>query len=208
MYKYKIVKTEKEKEEVFLFLQSVYKKRGYFSDGGYDNSFGKYLSLPDSRIFTAFLNENLFGTVSVVVNSDMGLPMDVLNSKELEPLRMAGKKFAEVTQYAIDKEVMLIEDKDLNTLKQSMASLPLLNLVIHYALCLDLDYLVIATTPEHSTFYRSMGFVELAPKKYYPSVNTWGVAQMLDIKALKDNKNLPGILEKIMKDVPDYGIFK
>lgn len=208
MYEYKVAVTEEEKQKVLSLIKSTYKKRGYFSDVGHDESFGKYLLLPNTKMFTAGINGELFGTVSVVNDSDVGLPMDYLNKNELQSLRSQGYKLAEVTQYAIDHDIIKKNDSTFNPLKQYMASLPMLNLVFHYALYLECDYLVIATTPEHAMFYTTLGFEVISEKKFYSSVNTWGIAQALSVKKIKENKNKSGILDKILEEVPDYSLFK
>ncbi len=208
MYHYDVTRTESEKQAVFSLLQNVYKKQGYFSDNSYDETFGKFLSKKsNSKTFTAFINNKLFGTISVVIDSEIGLPMDVLNKKELEQFRNKNKKIAEVTQYAIDHDVLKKENPSLNPLQQLTSSLPLMNLVLHYALFASVDYLCIATVPEHSKFYKNLGFVEFTEKKYYPSVNTWGVGQFLDVAKLKQNIDLPGIMTDLINKKPDYSLF-
>src|SRR3989344_1754396 len=50
-------------------------------------------------------DEILYGTISVVVDSEQGLPMDTIYADELSPWRSLGEKLAEVVQFAVDHNV-------------------------------------------------------------------------------------------------------
>lgn len=174
-----------------------------------ESSFDSHILANHAKTFTALINNTLFATISVVPDSPSGLPMDDLYKEDLQFLRDNNKKIAEVTQFAVDHELLAQADVEYTPNKRFTSTLPLLSLVFHYALHFELDYLCIAISPKHDPFYKSLGFQDVGVPKYYPVVNTLSVARVLDLKALSSaGDEMPTILNKIMNEPVDYSIFK
>src|SRR3989344_1239458 len=68
----------------------------------------QYLQGPDAITFGLIRDDTLYGTISVVVDSEQGLPMDTIYADELSPWRSLGEKLAEVVQFAVDHELYSI----------------------------------------------------------------------------------------------------
>ena len=209
MYTYTTAKTLEEKQAVLALIKKIYRREGYIAENDASSAFDPYIMSDTAKVFTGFVADTLCSTISVVADSDAGLPMDVLYKDEIETLRAKRKKIAEVTQFAVDHELLEKNDTASSMNTRFTASLPLLSLVLHYGLFKDLDYLCIAVHYyKHNEFYKRLGFVEIGGLKYYPSVNnTPAVAQMLDLRALRENKDSSGVLARFLEEPVDYALF-
>ncbi len=204
MYRYSVAKSPTDKQGVFALIRKIYGIEGYLTGNG--SAFDKYLLLETSMVFRGLVNNKLFGTISVVTDLGHGLPMDILYKKELEALRQQGKLLAEVTQFAVDHDIIKQEDLFFNSLKQLTTDLPLFKLVLDFAAFKNLDFLCITVNPRHAKFYQSLGFVQFGELKYYESVNNApALLYVLDLHEFK-NKKLPGIF-KTLSAQPDFSLF-
>ncbi len=196
MYRYEIAKNEDEKRAVLPLIKKLYVEQGYISKDSENNSFTTFLLSPFTQVFMGYANDVLFATISLVPDSDLGLPMDDLFKDELKPFKQ--KKIAEVTQYAVDHETLKEQDKSLTQIGQFMSSVPLLKIVLKTAKEKKIDYLCIAINPKHDPFYKSIGFVSIGELKYYPKVNNApALPRILDITTLENNEKLPGFLKNL-----------
>ncbi len=180
-------RTENERRKALNLTSKIYREEGYLSGTEENSDFEKYILEPSTKVFIASKNNKVFGTVSIVTDSEkLGLPMDSLYKKEVDEIRKLGGKIAEVTQLALEKET---DDKT-----KSLSTLSLFKLVIQYAKYKSIDYLCIAINPKHDTFYKRVGFKELGELKYYPSVNNApALARILDFKDFLSRDDLPKI---------------
>lgn len=193
MYRYDTAKNEAEKREVLPLIKRIYEEQGYSPGDSNPNPFEKYLLKPENQVFKGYVDDTLFATISLVIDSDLGLPIDSLYKAELQPLRDRKEKLAEVTQFAVDHSILKKTVDNLSQLKQLMASVPLLKLVLDHAIKHNIDKLCIAINPKHDDFYKSLGFTPIGELKYYASVNNApALARVLDVSTL-DKNNLPGI---------------
>ncbi len=203
-YRYGIARTESEKREAVSLIRKIFNHVGYLN--GDQNDFEKYLLLDTSRIFSAFVNEKLFGTISVVPDLNQDLPMDILYGQELQPFRQQGKRLAEATQFAVDHGKVKEEDPTFNSLKQLSVNLPLFKLILDFAAFAKIDCICITVNPKHSKFYETIGFVQIGGLKYYALVNNApALAYILDLAQFRNSK-LPGML-KLLSEQPDLSLF-
>lgn len=213
MYEYRICKASTEIEDAAALVRRIYTQQGYVSavsnsapasNNNIDqNSFLKFLLSNHSRTFSGYINSGLYGTVSLVRDSELGLPMDDLFQSELTNYRL-NQKIAEVTQFAVDHDALEKHDSNFNSKMKMLAGAPLLAIVMQYALQTKLDYLCIAINPKHDAFYKMLGFQEIGDLKYYPSVNNApALPRLLSLKNFNPEK-LPGLLAEALKK--DYNI--
>ncbi|MDO8496212.1 MAG: hypothetical protein Q7S43_02045 [bacterium] len=203
-YTYGVARTEAQRRQAFLLSKRLYGEHG-LGDPSKPSSFEPFILSPETKTFIAELNQQMFGTVSVVPDSEIGLPMDLLYEEELSIFRKAHKKIAETSQLAVDLSLLQKIDPRLTMIKTRSPSLKLYQLVLQYAIYKKIDELCIAVHPgdeEHpeeqkrAAFYKSVGFREIGPVKSYPSVNdAWAVAMALNIPELLGNKNPHGIVK-------------
>ncbi|MBF9002132.1 MULTISPECIES: N-acyl amino acid synthase FeeM domain-containing protein [Vibrio] len=115
---YKIAVKKEEIERAFTLVWDNYVEAGLQQDDHQGIRFTKYHFLPETRIFIANFHEELeaktpqnfrdsdkvVGTVSIVFDSPMGLPMEEFCGDQIEKIRAEGGKVAEVTAFALNPE--------------------------------------------------------------------------------------------------------
>ena len=164
------LRTDAEHGTAREVVRRQYEKQGYISDG---RGIASYLETPDAATFGLFYDETLCGTISIVFDSPKGLPMDSTYADELAPWRAAGKKLAEVVQFAADNEAYANVSGEK---APAFLTTPLFAAVFSRALRENVDYLCITVNPKHERFYRLLGFVRIGGPKQYASVNAGSVA--------------------------------
>ena len=97
---FSLAKSDKELVKATSLVKSEYVKQGYLTPKNNINI------PPFSATFIAKNNATMVGTVSVVADSEEGLPMDTMYQKELDHLRAQHKKIAEVCRLASDSTVL------------------------------------------------------------------------------------------------------
>lgn len=177
MYQFFIATTQLEKDSAFALVQKIYSEQGYIPKKN-ENTFRKFLFASPTKVFLGYYQNQIFATISLIPDSSLGLPMDVLYQKELGDFRRQHKRLAEVSQYAVDQSVL--QEKGA---KQFTASIPMLEMVFESARAIDLDYLCITINPKHDVFYQSLGFISIGEPKFYPAVNNApALARIFDMR--------------------------
>jgi hypothetical protein len=129
--------------------------------------------LPNRVTFSAFDNDEAIATISVGLDSDLGLFVDKLYSAEVNLIRAQKRKICEFTKLAIDGGVR---------------SKPVLAALFHIAYifarrlnhCTDL---LVEVNPRHVLFYKRMlGFSDLGPERLDPRVGAVAVLLRLDLR--------------------------
>jgi hypothetical protein len=134
--------------------------------------------LPSSRVFVAKVRGQVVGTISLIVDSPLGLPMDDIYGTELSSLRRGGGRIAEVGALAIRRE------------HRRIGLVFLLNCIMfHCAKRLGVERLVIAVHPDAEDLYATtMLFERFGPRRAYPGLNksALAVALTLDLNTAEE----------------------
>ena len=140
-----------------------------------------YHLLPTTEIFIAESLDDVVFTMSLVMDGDLGVPMESIYGPEVAARRDAGLRFGEVSCLA-----------DCHTNRS--AFLPIMvklsRLVVQYSRRRELDELLIAVHPKHARFYRRfMGFEVFGEERSYPTVrNRPAVALCLNFESLASRR--------------------
>jgi hypothetical protein len=177
-----------ELESAYRLVYSSYRQRGYVEENSAGVRLTLHNALPGTVTFVCVLRGEVIATVSMVPDSAVQLPMDSIYHAELQELRDAGRKPAEVTMLADRREDPV---RALPMLKELMKR------VFDYAtLVEDTTDLCIAVNPRHERYYRQhLLFTPFGEPKSYPSVRGHpAVAERLDLKTVaqrcKENEEL------------------
>jgi len=173
-----LINGEEEIEQAYRLVYREYLEAGYLPSHPQED-YQFYLSplgtSPLLRVFACKIEDSLAGTISLIFDSPLGLPMEEIYSAEIRSLRQQGKSLAEVTRLAINKDWHYLNGRIL---------MELYRLVFEY--CLNqstIDTLCIAIHPKHEEFYqRVLLFEHLGGLKTYPRVNDApAVAKFMDL---------------------------
>lgn len=157
-----------KRTEASELVSSVYTGYGYLKPE--ENDYLEKVNHYNSSTITLIAEKNgvMIGTLSLIIDSELGLPMDTLYSDELDPLRRNGRRLCELSQFAVSE----------GGLKAGL-------LLCKYAKVVADDLLgmtdfVITANPKHRTFYLSvLQFEELAEEKVYPNLSEVGAAPLI-----------------------------
>ena len=197
MVQYKLARTLEERIAALRLVYNAYVNAGLIKPNKYQLRVTPYHLNPSTKIFLAVENGVILHTMSLIHDSEMGLPMEVIYSREIETLRRLGRRFGEVSCLAgteISLEVFM----------------GLCRFVFCYGLHAKLDHFVIAVHPRHARFYeRIWGFRQFGPHRVYPCVeNHPAVAQELDFA--QSQLRLPPRTQRFVEESPftvrDYSV--
>lgn len=124
-----------------------------------------FLALPTTIIFVAHRAGELVGTMSLVGDSALGLPMEKIYGPEVIKARSTGRRLAEVGALCIAPSA------------RGLGVAYLLNkAMITYATSLGIEELLIAVHPDAAVVYETLCFEAFGPVRQYPSLNRSALA--------------------------------
>lgn len=163
------IRSQSEAREAFSLVYSQYLKRHYCQPNDMRIYFTPSVFLPESRTIVLKKDNVLVGTVSIIVDSPAGLPMEELFPKEIKALRRPGRKLCEVVMLALDNSCL---KKGLFSLTdfEKMSRLFSLFRALYRSSYLDLGVtdLVINMNPKHIALYEYILFKRIGPEKMWP----------------------------------------
>ena len=142
---FKIADSIDELSKAYRLVHDAYVKKGYMDPDPSGMRVTKHTLNPNTTTFIGLQNKRAISTISLYRDSDSGLPMDVIYKKELDTLRLQGRKIAEVGSLAASPEYWN---------GNPIATLHSFKIMLDYAMnYLDVDDLVIAVNPKQEHFY-------------------------------------------------------
>lgn len=95
----KLADTPEEIEASFKIVHEAYVELGYIDPNSHQFRFSKYQALPTTVILVAKWKDEVVGTMSILPDSQMGLPAD--STWDLSGYRKGGKRLAEISSLTI-----------------------------------------------------------------------------------------------------------
>jgi hypothetical protein len=171
--------TPEDFEGAFRLLHDRYVWRGYMAPQASGQRLGVHNLLPSTKVMVARAGDRVVGTITVVEDSCLGLPMDEAFGAELGGLRGGGRRLAEAASLAVCRT---------EGVSGVAVVVRLLRLAILYAaLIARLDRLCFTVTPRHRDFYpRLFPMRRFKASQTYRRVNDAQVLGLyLDLKLVR-----------------------
>ncbi len=156
-----------ELKECYRIVYNGYVARKYCAVNESQMHYHYYSLLPQSRTFALREKDQLVGTISVVVDSPCGLPMDSLFKNELNHLRGRGRKLAEVSLLAVVPDQKKKKLFSLTNLDKQVRLFRLFKIMYEYARSVGVTDLIIGVHPKHETLYKYLMFKAMGSAKSY-----------------------------------------
>jgi hypothetical protein len=174
---YRIASTRAERAAAFRLVYRSYLRTGLGEPNPWEMRVTPYHSLPTTEVFLATLRGACIFTMSLVIDGELGVPMEAIYGSEVARLRGEGLSFGEVSCLADRRRAM----RGFFPVFLRMA-----RLVVQYSWRRGLDQLLVACHPKHARFYeRLLGFQRIGDLKAYPTVrNHPAVALSMDLAQL------------------------
>jgi len=192
---YKIAANFEERASAFRLVYESYLRAGLGEPNPCALRVTPYHLLPTTEVLIAVLRGETFFTMSLVMDGELGLPMEAVYGDEVAARRKQGRRIAEVSCLA---------DRRKNFRGFFPVFLRLSRLTTQYAQREGMDELLIAVHPKHARFYqRLLNFEPIGQQRAYPSVrNRPAVALCLDFARLR--REHPATYETLFgKPFPD-----
>ena len=172
-YTYHIVSSEEEKKQARDIVLEEYTRSGYLTESVSQSGVEKILPSDEAvasshGIVLAISHEGfVVGTVSVILDSSEGLPMDSLYRNEIDELRQSGVRLAEIVQLAIDRK---FKSGTPGIQGRLALLLPLFRGILDIGAEKNIDGFCITVNPKHDHFYKELGFVSIGIERYYEAL--------------------------------------
>jgi len=159
---YRIASTQEERAEAFRLVYEAYTQSGLIESNLSQMRVTPFHLLPTTNVFIAVHRERIIGTVSLIGDGEMGLPMDCIYGREVDELRDQGYSLGEVSCLAHRRQHV----------KQTLPLfIQMTRLMAQHARFSGMDQFLIAVHPRHAQFYmRFMGFEQIGSQRSFPSV--------------------------------------
>ncbi len=170
-YKICLVDSHEQRIETNKLVQSRYASKGYLTDNS---------TIPHHNLhqitFEASNDHQLFGTISLTIDSNGGLLSDNLYADEINSLRNKNRTVCELSKFASHTE---------HGSKEVFAALFHLAHIYAYILN-DVQDAVIEVNPRHAFFYKRMlGFRQIGPERICERVNAPAILLHLDLDIMR-----------------------
>jgi hypothetical protein len=203
--RFRIADTREELEACYRLVHDVYVQEGYADPDPSGIRVNLRYALPTTTTFIGHAGRRIAMTMTLIGDSPLGLPMDMIFSRELYDLRKQGRYIAEVGAFASHPDFRR---------RQQAVGFYTNKIMWTYAIRnLGVDDLVIAINPKHEWIYKHLLLFErIGSLRLYNYVNDApAIAMRLDLRTVVDRwtrlyegrpleKNL---LEFFLCDEPD-----
>ncbi len=170
---FKIASTPSERVQACELLHDAYSKRGILEPSVSRLRVTAHTLLPTTTLFVGVRAGRVLGTMSLVEDSPLGLPLEEAFGAEVATVRDgAPGRLAEVGSLAVASSV-----------RKRGVSLMLHNLMYRWAERRRIGSLLIAVSPDAASFYAALLFFERFTKRrpYGRKLDVTGVALRLDL---------------------------
>jgi hypothetical protein len=148
--KFKVAQTKEEYLAAARVLYSSYLEKGYTSENEHGLRLTPYHLLPSTTVILALWDNEVIGTVSLIRDNPLGLPLEQVF--DVRGLRIRHQVLCEVSALAIKKEFRGASGEVFHSLVRYMW-----NYALHY---FGVDYLVIAVNPSMYELYEAVYYFE------------------------------------------------
>lgn len=199
---FKLASSKADLESAFQLLHDGYVKHGQMKEDASGLWISKYQALPTSSTIIALWNKKVAGTISLIGDSALLLPIDT--SFSLSKLRQTNARIAEISVLAFHEDFAE---------KKEMIIFPLFKYLFNYCWnAAGYDALVVAVPPAWQEFYQSIFCFEKLPVKAGAQTTSVGLSLNLHDALTRwselyenkpDTQNLPKYLH-----TPDLEYFE
>ncbi|MBA4388434.1 MAG: hypothetical protein C0404_10670 [Verrucomicrobia bacterium] len=140
-----VANTLEERKRAWAMVYRMYKEKGYAKQDTEELWYGLHDALPQTTTFIATRDGVDIATLTIVFDSDVGLPADGLYRDELDRLRSRGRRLCEIISLSSEET-----DK-----RQAIEVLKHMFKVAYLMACklVDATDFIITVNPHHSAYY-------------------------------------------------------
>jgi hypothetical protein len=171
----RLAQTREELEAAFRILHDAYVSEGYMAPHPSGLRVTLYHALPSTSTIVALWQGKVVGTLSIIRNNPLRLPLDVIF--DTQPLKKRGGQIAEISALAIDRQFRGNHGEIL---------FPMIKFLYEYCISyFGVEYMLIAVNPKQADFYEGILFFRRIAQKVvkYEFVNgAPAIGMFLDLR--------------------------
>lgn len=137
--------TVEDLEQAYRLVHECFAAAGYIEPHPTGLRVRAFSVLPDTALYIAVADGKVVGTLSMIPDGPLGLPMEQAFETEIERLRYSGRRLVEVSDLAIDENY-----RNLRVLTE------LTRCAMAHALFIGAEDAVVAVSPSHSGFFEGI----------------------------------------------------
>ena len=169
---FRVVRTPEELEAASQLVYREYLKRGYENPNATRARLSIYHALPETRALIAVSRRQIIGTMTIIQDSPLGLPMDTIYKPELDTMRAQGHRLAEASMLSFDRDLFRSQGLAKFQPLQLALILRLFKLMFDYLRgCTPVTELVACFNPRHQGLYDFLHLKPMGGMKPYSVVN-------------------------------------
>lgn len=184
----RLAKNPAEFKSAYRLVYREYLKKRYCRPSKSRMHYTFHCFLPDSRTFFLEKSGAFLGTLTLIPDSPCGLPIENVFPEEVQKIRSAESRIAEISLLAIDPS--LYKQRELNLLhfRNWSSVFPLFKGMFQYAKQIGITDLIIAVHPDHQKLYQTLAFKTVSSIRPYPmACHNPAVALRLNIRDWMDH---------------------
>ncbi len=147
----KLAETRDEFETAFRIIHDSYVEQGYMKPHPSGLKITKYNALPGTLVIIAREDKQVVATISLVIDSLLGLPSENIFPGEIKRIRQGSLRMAEVAGLAIS-----------NKCRNKNVTMNLYHVMIAFAEFCGVTELIISVNPHHVKFYQDVCMFEVS----------------------------------------------
>ncbi len=185
---YRPVETVDELKTAAQLLYQGYLRRGYANTNPAQMRLSIYHALPETTTFVAIHPRlGIVGTLALIEDSRLGLPMDEVYKSELDTMRRSRHRLAEASMLALNNELFGQQTLPLFHMSKFVVTLRLFKAMFDYLRgCTAVTELAACFNPRHQVLYDFLHLEPLAGLRSYARVNGHpAIARHLNIAKTK-----------------------
>lgn len=160
--------TREDLLRAYGLVYAEYAPRGYCAPQAEKLHYTHYSLLPRSRTFILEHDHKLVGTISLIEDSPLGLPMERTFPEQIARFRSHGRKLAEISLLALDHQVFGTKSFSLTDLGKLAATFRLFKICFDYArFVAGITDFVITMHPRHRELYYYLTFEAIGHVRSY-----------------------------------------
>ncbi len=160
--------SEKDLKDAYALVYREYLKRKYCKADVSELHYTVYSLLPKSKTFILEMDQRVVGTISVIIDSPCGIPMESLFEDKISKFRREGRTIAEVSLLALDQSVFGRKSFSLTDFKKLSGSFLLFKMMFDYIRYgVGVTDLFITMHPKHKELYQYLTFEIIGPVRSY-----------------------------------------
>jgi hypothetical protein len=164
----RLATTREDLTRAYELVYREYQPRGYCAPQAAQLHYTAFSLLPFSRTFILEHDGRLVGTISLIEDSPLGLPMEGTFPEQIERYRVNGRKLAEFSLLALDHQVFGTKSFSLTDLGKLSATFRLFKICFDYArFVAGITDLVISMHPRHRELYYYLNFESIGRVRSY-----------------------------------------